>query len=143
MKKIILTAVICLSFISCNLLNEGKGNIRLHNESSEYQIYYVYIFPTGSSNYGNDRLGDYDIIEELQSRTFSVDAGNNSLIVVDDYGYAFIATDIHIDENETFHVYFDGFGLYSSTTRGSSNNNNNNKIKDGIKLEKVDVKKLF
>jgi hypothetical protein len=78
-------AAAVLAVLACSIgggSTAGSGDFRLENESGQ-TICYVFISPTTSTVWGDDWLGDTEVIEDGDARLFDVPAGDYDLLATD------------------------------------------------------------
>jgi hypothetical protein len=77
----LVAAAALLAILACSI-GGGSGDFRLENESGQ-TICYVFISPTTSDVWGDDWLGDDEVIEDGDARVFDVPAGDYDLLATD------------------------------------------------------------
>ncbi|OGO11215.1 MAG: hypothetical protein A2Z66_06825 [Chloroflexi bacterium RBG_13_66_10] len=82
-RSIVLTLgalALLAAILACSISGGGPGSgvFRLDNQSGQ-TICYVYISPTTSSEWGDDWLGSTEVVEDGDTRDFSVSAGDYDL----------------------------------------------------------------
>lgn len=83
--------------------NTGDGHIPLviENALEDYEIYYLYVSPSSSGEWGDDVLADAGIFSIWTDETLTVwlEPGTYDVQAVDDYGYTFTYENVEITES--------------------------------------------
>jgi len=91
--------------------NYEDGYIRIVNQSDIWEILYVYFKISGSYDWGDDMLGDYETINTNSSRTFDVFPGTYDVMITDDSEYSAGIEHIVVYPDTMVTLYFDDFDL--------------------------------
>ena len=108
MKKVllILSVLVVLVFTSCDFLFAPTG-IRLVNNNSSLDVWYVYITPSTESSWGPDMLGDSEVIQPGNSRLFRLGPDTYDILVVFQDGSGGAYPGISVSEREEREVSID------------------------------------
>ncbi len=88
------------------------ATVEITNGTGNYDIYYVYISPSTSSDWGSDWLGS-DIINPGDTWEFNVQSGTWDLKLVDEDGDEYILYNVPISGTYSWYVTLDDLGEYN------------------------------
>lgn len=76
----------------------GGGNcaVTIYNDLGSWDIYYIYISPSSSSDWGDDWLGSSEILSPGESKTFYVSRGQYDMRCTDEDGDTYTLMNINV-----------------------------------------------
>lgn len=86
------------------------GRINITNDTGGYDFWFVLISPSSSDSWGDDWLGDTEVIQSGSSRAFSVNNGTYDVMIEDEDGDTYTFWDVSVSGTVNMSVNLDDLG---------------------------------
>lgn len=103
----LLFSVFMMGFLACgndNPASVGTVTLTIINDLGSYTILFVYVSPSGSNSWGNDRLGGLTTLDPGESGTVELPKGTYDIKIVDEDGDEYIRWNLTLNDDYTWRV---------------------------------------
>ncbi len=99
MKRLIVTLALLASLVALGGCGAKKAPVTITNALGAWDIHYVYISPADSDEWGEDLLGEDEILEDGQQLTTEVEVGTYDLRLLDEDQDTYTRNAVEITES--------------------------------------------
>ena len=100
-------SVLTMGFLACGNDNPSSSEIvilTIINGLESYSIHYVYVSPSESNSWGNDRLGAEKVLNPGKMVTLELEKGTYDIRIVDEDGDEYVKSDLQLNSDYTWTV---------------------------------------